>query len=60
MAVPPTPTIIDLEDRLECYGCYDSQDYVCRAYCALSLNCAVANKSYLDGQMCEEYFLSPS
>ncbi|MDR2302482.1 MAG: hypothetical protein LBF38_10635 [Deltaproteobacteria bacterium] len=58
MALQSTPVIIDLEDRLECYGCFNSEDYVCRSYCALSLTCAVANKSLLDGQLNEAPFLS--
>jgi hypothetical protein len=31
---------------------------VCREFCALSLNCAVANKHFLDGQMSEEFLFS--
>ncbi|MDR2386857.1 MAG: hypothetical protein LBE80_04635 [Deltaproteobacteria bacterium] len=53
MAQPSPPVIVDLEDRLECYGCFNYQDYVCRTICALALNCAVANQAVLDGQWSE-------
>ncbi|MDR2367788.1 MAG: hypothetical protein LBF58_06735 [Deltaproteobacteria bacterium] len=60
MAMKSPPAPVDLDDRLECYGCFNPQDYVCSEYCALSLNCAVANKHFLDGQVKEEFFLAPS
>jgi hypothetical protein len=54
------PVIVDLDDRLECYGCFNPSDYVCLTYCALSLNCAVANKCYMDGQIQDEQSFSLS
>lgn len=58
MALKSSPALVDLDDRLECYGCFNASDYVCREFCALSLNCAVANKHFLDGQMSEEFLFS--
>jgi hypothetical protein len=52
------PAIIDLDDRLECYGGFNFEDYVCRFVCALSLTCAVANRNFIDCQACDASFLS--
>jgi hypothetical protein len=42
-----------LDDRLDCFGAYDSGDVICRRRCALAINCALARNEYLDGQALE-------
>lgn len=41
-------------NRFECFGCFDPDDLVCRAWCQLSIRCAIAQNQYFDFEMVED------
>jgi hypothetical protein len=52
-----TPVIIDLNNRLECYGCFNQNDKYCLMYCAVSINCAVDFNKCIDKHLNEEVLI---
>ncbi|MDR0354214.1 MAG: hypothetical protein LBJ64_00520 [Deltaproteobacteria bacterium] len=52
-----SPALLDLDDRLECYGTYNSLDDVCRSYCALALNCALIKEDLTSRDITDNLFL---
>ncbi|MDR1297971.1 MAG: hypothetical protein LBO05_11520 [Deltaproteobacteria bacterium] len=52
---PPTsPALVNFDDRLDCWGSFSSQDYVCLTCCALAIRCALARDDYAETQKAQD------
>jgi len=44
----------NLEDRLDCFGCFDRHDTVCMQWCQLSIRCAIAQDQFQQVEIIED------
>ena len=44
----------DLEDRLDCFGCFDRHDTICMKWCQLNIRCAITQDQCEQIEIIEE------
>jgi len=44
----------NLQDRLDCFGCFDPHDTICMQWCQLNIRCAIAQDKYQQHEIIED------